>query len=226
MIHRIPSGTRDVLPDEMRELRAMTERLQTVFEQAGYGEVYTPALEYETTFERAEAYATAAGVPDVRRGRQRARAAPRHDRADRSARRDPLHARRAAAAVLLLRARLPGRASPARAVPRVAPGGDRADRRSGLGGDRRGAHRAVHGARRGGAEDLSGRARRRVAVPGAARGGRGRGRAARADPRGARQRRLRRGRARAGRTRVERRRPDAAAPRPADARRPRAARRV
>ena len=28
-----------------------------MFEQAGYGEVYTPALEYETTFGRAEAYA-------------------------------------------------------------------------------------------------------------------------------------------------------------------------
>jgi ATP phosphoribosyltransferase regulatory subunit len=57
MVHRIPSGTRDVLPDEMRELRALTERLRTVFDQAGYGEVYTPALEYETTFERAEAFA-------------------------------------------------------------------------------------------------------------------------------------------------------------------------
>ena len=56
MIHRIPSGTRDVLPDEMRELRALTDRLHTVFDQAGYGEVYTPALEYETTFARAESY--------------------------------------------------------------------------------------------------------------------------------------------------------------------------
>ena len=44
----VPSGTRDVLPDEMRELRALTERLRQVFERAGYGEVYTPALEYET----------------------------------------------------------------------------------------------------------------------------------------------------------------------------------
>ena len=26
MIHPIPSGTRDVLPDEMRELRALTDR--------------------------------------------------------------------------------------------------------------------------------------------------------------------------------------------------------
>jgi len=50
MVERIPSGTRDVLPDEMRELRAMTERVRGVFERAGYGEVYTPALEYESTF--------------------------------------------------------------------------------------------------------------------------------------------------------------------------------
>lgn len=52
MVDRIPSGTRDVLPDEMRELRAMTDRVRGVFEQAGYGEVYTPALEYEDTFPR------------------------------------------------------------------------------------------------------------------------------------------------------------------------------
>jgi ATP phosphoribosyltransferase regulatory subunit len=54
---RIPSGTRDVLPYEMRELRAMTDRVRAVFERAGYGEVYTPALEYETTFARREATA-------------------------------------------------------------------------------------------------------------------------------------------------------------------------
>jgi hypothetical protein len=47
MIHPIPSGTRDVLPDEMRELRAITDTLRAVFERHGYGEVYTPALEYE-----------------------------------------------------------------------------------------------------------------------------------------------------------------------------------
>lgn len=52
MAERIPSGTRDVLPDEMRELRAMTDRVRAVFERAGYGEVYTPALEYESTFDR------------------------------------------------------------------------------------------------------------------------------------------------------------------------------
>jgi ATP phosphoribosyltransferase regulatory subunit len=47
VIHPIPSGTRDVLPDEMRELREITEVLRSVFDGADYGEVYTPALEYE-----------------------------------------------------------------------------------------------------------------------------------------------------------------------------------
>jgi ATP phosphoribosyltransferase regulatory subunit len=58
MIDRIPSGTRDVLPDEMRELRSMTERIRAVFERAGYGEVYTPALEYESTFSRGDLAST------------------------------------------------------------------------------------------------------------------------------------------------------------------------
>lgn len=53
MIHPIPSGTRDVLPDEMREMRAITEALRGVFEGSGYGEVYTPALEYESVLVRA-----------------------------------------------------------------------------------------------------------------------------------------------------------------------------
>jgi ATP phosphoribosyltransferase regulatory subunit len=52
MVDRIPSGTRDVLPDEMRELRALTERVRAVFDRAGYGEIYTPALEFEPTFGR------------------------------------------------------------------------------------------------------------------------------------------------------------------------------
>jgi ATP phosphoribosyltransferase regulatory subunit len=52
MIHPLPSGTRDVLPDEMRELRAMTEAIRHVFDEAGYGEVSTPALEYESVLER------------------------------------------------------------------------------------------------------------------------------------------------------------------------------
>jgi ATP phosphoribosyltransferase regulatory subunit len=53
MIHPIPSGTRDVLPDETREVRAITDALRGVFEHHGYGEVYTPALEYESVLARA-----------------------------------------------------------------------------------------------------------------------------------------------------------------------------
>jgi ATP phosphoribosyltransferase regulatory subunit len=58
MTHPIPPGTRDVLPDEMRELRALTDRLRRTFEEAGYGEVYTPVLEYEEVLRRGD-YAAA-----------------------------------------------------------------------------------------------------------------------------------------------------------------------
>jgi len=54
MIHPIPSGTRDVLPDEARELRAITEALRTTFAERGYGEISTPALEYESVLARAD----------------------------------------------------------------------------------------------------------------------------------------------------------------------------
>jgi ATP phosphoribosyltransferase regulatory subunit len=53
VIHPIPSGTRDVLPDEMRELRAITEALRATFESEGYGEVYTPTIEYESVVRQA-----------------------------------------------------------------------------------------------------------------------------------------------------------------------------
>lgn len=54
MIHPIPSGTRDVLPDEMRELRAITDALRGVYEAEGYGEVWTPTLEYEEVLRAAD----------------------------------------------------------------------------------------------------------------------------------------------------------------------------
>lgn len=47
-MHPIPSGTRDVLPEEQVELRALTERVRAVFSEHGYGEIVTPAIEYET----------------------------------------------------------------------------------------------------------------------------------------------------------------------------------
>jgi ATP phosphoribosyltransferase regulatory subunit len=61
-IHPIPSGTRDVLPDEMRELRAITGRALEVFGRAGYGEVATPALEYEETLARGDVRGGVGGV--------------------------------------------------------------------------------------------------------------------------------------------------------------------
>jgi ATP phosphoribosyltransferase regulatory subunit len=60
MTHRIPPGTRDVLPDEMREVRAISTRMRQVFEDAGYGEVHTPALEYEEVLRRGEEHAAGA----------------------------------------------------------------------------------------------------------------------------------------------------------------------
>jgi ATP phosphoribosyltransferase regulatory subunit len=62
MIHPLPPGTRDVLPDEMRELRALSERLRASFDAAGYGEVYTPSVEYEDTLRRGDERAARAGV--------------------------------------------------------------------------------------------------------------------------------------------------------------------
>jgi ATP phosphoribosyltransferase regulatory subunit len=54
MIHSIPPGTRDVLPDEMRELRKLKAALIEVFEARGYGEVATPAIEYDEVMARAD----------------------------------------------------------------------------------------------------------------------------------------------------------------------------
>ena len=56
----IPPGTRDVLPDEMRELRAISSRMRATLEEAGYGEVHTPALEYEEVLRRGDARAAGA----------------------------------------------------------------------------------------------------------------------------------------------------------------------
>lgn len=52
MIHPIPPGTRDVLPEEMRELRRLQAALLGVFEGREYGQVATPALEYDEVLGR------------------------------------------------------------------------------------------------------------------------------------------------------------------------------
>jgi len=54
MIHPIPPGTRDILPDEMRELRRLHEALLGVFAERGYGEVSTPAMEYDEVMSRVD----------------------------------------------------------------------------------------------------------------------------------------------------------------------------
>jgi ATP phosphoribosyltransferase regulatory subunit len=66
MIHPIPSGTRDVLPDETREVRAITDTLRGVFERHGYGELYTPALEYESVLARAGQTGPGVGSAEAR----------------------------------------------------------------------------------------------------------------------------------------------------------------
>ncbi len=54
MIHPIPPGTRDILPDEMRELRRLHLAMIDVFESRGYGEVATPAIEYDEVLARGD----------------------------------------------------------------------------------------------------------------------------------------------------------------------------
>lgn len=52
--HPIPPGTRDVLVDEMRELRELEAALRETFERFGYGEVATPAIEYHEVLARGD----------------------------------------------------------------------------------------------------------------------------------------------------------------------------
>jgi ATP phosphoribosyltransferase regulatory subunit len=61
MTFPIPPGTRDVLPDEMRELRTLMDGLRASLQQAGYGEVRTPTVEYEEVLRQGDARAAGAG---------------------------------------------------------------------------------------------------------------------------------------------------------------------
>jgi ATP phosphoribosyltransferase regulatory subunit len=61
MIHPVPPGTRDVLPDEMRELRALSGSVHATFDRAGFGEVWTPALEYEDVLRKGDDRSASAG---------------------------------------------------------------------------------------------------------------------------------------------------------------------
>ena len=101
MNYPIPPGTRDILPDEMRELRALSTALLGTFERFGYGEVWTPTMEYEDVLVQGDERAAGRQLPALRRARAGAGAALRHDDPDRAARRDPLRRRRRPAAPLL-----------------------------------------------------------------------------------------------------------------------------
>src|SRR6476661_8518997 len=61
MTFPIPPGTRDVLPDEMRELRALMDGLRSAFQAGGYGEVRTPTVEYEEVLRRGDERVAGAG---------------------------------------------------------------------------------------------------------------------------------------------------------------------
>jgi len=61
MTFPIPPGTRDVLPDEMRELRALMDGLRSSLQEAGYGEVRTPTVEYEDVLRQGDERAAGAG---------------------------------------------------------------------------------------------------------------------------------------------------------------------
>jgi ATP phosphoribosyltransferase regulatory subunit len=54
MTNPIPPGTRDILPDEMRELRRLQRALGEAFERYGYGEVATPTIEYHDVLARGD----------------------------------------------------------------------------------------------------------------------------------------------------------------------------
>src|SRR4051794_4677778 len=57
----IPPGTRDVLPDEMGELRALMDGVRGWIQRAGYGEVRTPTVEYEEVLRQGDERAAGAG---------------------------------------------------------------------------------------------------------------------------------------------------------------------
>ena len=54
MSQPLPTGTRDVLAQEMRELRAIESGLLTLFADRGYEEVATPTIEYQNVLAQGE----------------------------------------------------------------------------------------------------------------------------------------------------------------------------
>ncbi len=63
MIHLIPPGTRDILPEEMRELRRLHPAMIEMFESRDYGEVATPAIGYDEVLARGDGRTAASVYP-------------------------------------------------------------------------------------------------------------------------------------------------------------------
>ena len=178
MIHPIPSGTRDVLPDEMRELRAITERAARRLRARRLRRGLDARARVRGDARARRRGARRPRLPPVRRAGRRARAALGHDGADRAPRRHALRRRAEPPLRFCYFAHAYRGVRPQRGQPReFLQAGIELVGAPGAGGDGRGAQRAVRGARRRRAARLPHRARRRVAVPGAAR------RARRAEPR-------------------------------------------
>ncbi len=66
MTNPIPYGSRDILPDEMRELRRIESALRELFAARGYGEVSTPAIEYDAVLARGDERISNAVLPLLR----------------------------------------------------------------------------------------------------------------------------------------------------------------
>ena len=131
MIHPIPPGTRDVLPDEMRELRALiSSRMRGAFERGGLRRGLDARARVRGRAAPRRRARRRRPLPAVRRAGRGAGAALRHDDPDRARGGHPLRAtpsRRSGFCYFAHAYRAAERG--AGRAARVPPGRDRADRR-------------------------------------------------------------------------------------------------
>ena len=170
MILPIPSGTRDVLPDEMRELHAIIDGCAPSSTPPATARSTTPGARVRVGARPRRARRRAARLPRVRRERRGPRAALRHDGADRARRRHALRRTPSCRCASPTSRTATARCGPQRGQPReFLQAGIELIGAAGPGGHRRGADGAVPRARPRRPRALPRRARRRVALPGAAR---------------------------------------------------------
>ena len=160
----LPTGTRDVLAEEMRELRTIESTLLELFASRGYEEVATPTIEYQDVFARgagpegtaAYRFLDESGSVLALRNDMTVPIARLVAAGSRPIR--PVPAR-------LLGQRLPTGPPAARPAPRVAPDRRRADRLRCPGGNRGADRGPRRGARRRRAAARGRRPRRRRPLP-------------------------------------------------------------